>query len=801
MTYKEIEDKAVQSFEYETTMISDSNIVGTCELGKATIQLLNDSNEYSVFKDSWIKTIHGSLYIYNVEPVQEKVSIKLECYDIKYKLDSLYDSSLHTFPCTLKEWRNSIFNACDVKYDDSDFPNSDLELNEEPYLEEGISNRNVIQIIAQAGASAVITDCNDIFYFKWFEDTTYEVKDWIELTTEKEHTNSINCVVLGRGDVEDNVYYPENVENQHEFRIDNNYILDPQDTAGDDDLRYTTIKPIYERVNGFSYLIFNMRSQSIDNKLSIQLGQKVKFIDIWGNELEAYVMTKKINYLGGVLEKDDNYEITLSAEEISESSTNLSYSSNIKNDVLRVERKADKNSGEISDTIEKVENNVTQISNLTLKTNEISASVTDVKNESDENYNKILQTIENLLISIQNTGGSNLIKNSVMFAYDENNNPSDWEVHYGNNEQLVDFSKYASKDSRITYKFSDDTISVSGTSGTYVSLRWNIADIVKNNPDRILYFSHGGLTRSTGAGTIVQLNIEYNDGTATKYIALIDYVKNQKGYTIPSNTSNIKNVWFAIYTNNNSTASAGSLTIVKPMLAFSKSPTYNSEVQSGKLTIQSSAEALASGSLSGHVFTLSDKIVKQRISVKADTDSDEKTYYTFSTKIKKLATGTCYVKISNSNEEYIIELKEGDESFYGDYELKGLLPKDSYYDIEFYGDEATFTDNMFAVGEYKSQWSQASGEIMNTQVNINVDGVLVKSSVYAGDYTVMSPLEFAGYSNINGTTTKVFYLNKDTTLVKKLESEDEIKMTPIKIVPITSGDIQGWAFVKVGGDD
>lgn len=88
---------------------------------------------------------------------------------------------------------------------------------------------------------------------------------------------------------------------------------------------------------------------------------------------------------------------------------------------------------------------------------------------------------------------------------------------------------------------------------------------------------------------------------------------------------------------------------------------------------------------------------------------------------------------------------------------------------------------------------------MNTQVNINVDGVLVKSSVYEGDYTVMSPLEFAGYSNINGTITKVFSLNKDITEVKKLEAEDEITMIPIKIVPITSGDIQGWAFVPSTG--
>ena len=126
------------------------------------------------------------------------------------------------------------------------------------------------------------------------------------------------------------------------------------------------------------------------------------------------------------------------------------------------------------------------------------------------------------------------------------------------------------------------------------------------------------------------------------------------------------------------------------------------------------------------------------------------------------------------------------------------MTKDNYYIIEFYGSadsEATFTDNMLSIGQYKTQWQQANGEVMNTQVNINLDGILIKSSVYLGDYTVVSPLEFAGYSNINGTITKVFSLNKDITLVKKLEAEDELKMIPIKVVPVTSGELQGWAFV------
>lgn len=649
------EDKIVQKFEYETTAISNKNIIGTCELGKATIQLLNESNNYSELKESWIKTRFGSFYVYDVTPVQEKINIKLSCYDVKYKLDTQYDSSKHSFPCTLKAWRNSIFTNCGVTYDDSDFPNSDLVLNNEPDIGNAKTNRQVLCLIAQAGCSFIDTDYNDKFYFRWFTNKTHIVKDWMSLTTEKTLTNPINLVVLGRGDAEDIVYYPKiKPQNPVEFKIDNNYILDSQSTENTEDLRETTIIPIYDRVNGFNYIIYNLSAYLIDNKLSIKLGDKISYKDIWGNELESVIMTKKLEFIGGSSEDDNNYLITLSAEKIEETNSDLKLGVNVIEKVNEVSIKADKNEKKIALTNAEVENNKNKIASLTMTSEEIKQSIEETNSEFETNYNKLIQDIAKTVIAIQNSGGSNLIKNSVMFAYDSNKNPSDWEVS-----------------------------------------------------------------------------------------------------------------------------------------------------EEGILTINSSAEALNNGSLSGHVFTLNGKKVKQRINVKIDNDLEEKTYYTFSVKIKKDSVGSCYIKLSNSNEEYTIELNAGETSFYGDYEIKALLPKDSYYDIEFYGSEgsnATFTDIMLNVGEYKTQWSQASGEIMNTQVNINVDGILVKSLVYDGDYTIMSPLEFSGYSNINGKITKVFSLNKDTTFVKKLEAQDEIRMDPIKVVPRTSGEIQGWAFViSLGG--
>lgn len=253
-----------------------------------------------------------------------------------------------------------------------------------------------------------------------------------------------------------------------------------------------------------------------------------------------------------------------------------------------------------------------------------------------------------------------------------------------------------------------------------------------------------------------------------------------------------------------SVQNSGGGNLIKNSVMFAQQngvPTDWDVAGDGELSIRSDTESLNNGGLSGHSFTLNNKTVSQKVLVKVSTEDDVSSY-SFSVRIKKGVSGSCMVRLYNSVETYdnVISLASGESAYYKEYVLKNLHPKDGYYIVEFFGSaesDATFTDAMLSVGEYNSKWTQASGEFMNTQVNINVDGVLVRSSVYLGDYTIVSPLEFAGYSNINGTVTKVFSLNKDTTNVKKLKAEDEVEMYPIKIVPITTGDIQGWAFVPI----
>ena len=444
---EEYDNKMIQSFEYETTAISNKNIIGTCELGKATIQMLNDTNEYSTLKNQWIKTKFGSFYVYDVKPVQEKVNIKLSCYDIKYKLDSDYDSSLYLWPMTLKEWRNAIYENCNVLFIDDDFPNSDLILEEEPYIGTNKKNRDVLCLIAQAAASWIETDENDKFCFKWFTNNKFVVKDWDSLTSEKNKTSKVNLVVLGRGDIEDIVYYPKTKpENPVEFKIDNNYIIDPQDTTTTEDLRETTIIPIYNQVKDLEFVVFKMTSKLIDNKLSIKLGDIVQYTDIYGNELESFVMTRKISYLGGDIDDNENYQITLSAEAINETNTDLSKGTNVIQVINETSAKVDKNAKLIELVNSEVNENSSEISKIKQRTDSVEISIdkatTEINktNENIENNYFDKKSVEILVANaesgITNTfseaGGNNIFRNTNFSATDVLEEGQFFEFWYGN---------------------------------------------------------------------------------------------------------------------------------------------------------------------------------------------------------------------------------------------------------------------------------------------------------------------------------------------------------------------------------
>ena len=479
---------------------------------------------------------------------------------------------------------------------------------------DGITYRDIFTQIAQVTASTCIVGNDDKIYFKPLaatgEQLTYDNMFKLKLSP---IFGEINSVVLSRSPSEDNVYASDEasvgMNGLTEVKIENNEIVDKD--------RENAITPIYDALHGISYYPFETTTEGLG---WYEIGDGITIVNDAGDLFPTFVFTHSVTIDGAVKE-------TLKTTAETKTQTQYQYATSLAKRIKNTEV-----------IVNKQDQYIKQL-------------VSDMYEENgvvNEKYTSIYQDIEGIVNSVQNSGGSNLLKNSVMFAYDGSNEPTDWEIE--------------------------------------------------------------------GEGEIV---------------------------------------------------------------------------------MQSDVEAINNGGASGHSFTLLNMCARQTVQVK-QFDLENPVRYAFSTKIKKDTVGSCYVKLYNDNEEHIIEVPNGESVFYADYDLTMLEPKNNYYVVEFYADtNATFTDNMFSIGEYKSQWTQANGEVMNTQVNINLNGILVRSSVYAGDYTVVSPLEFAGYSNVNGTPTKVFSLNKDVTEVKKLLVSDEITMHPIKIVPITEGAIQGLAFVPV----
>lgn len=249
-----------------------------------------------------------------------------------------------------------------------------------------------------------------------------------------------------------------------------------------------------------------------------------------------------------------------------------------------------------------------------------------------------------------------------------------------------------------------------------------------------------------------------------------------------------------------SVQNSGGNNLIKNSAMYSKDsdtqlPDYWSFSSSGDLIVQPSAEATVYGSLSGQAISLIGKKAIQSIAVSADDSSipeSSKIYYSFSCRIKKTATGTCYVKITDGTEHgiWLISLDNGDSSVWGDYSIEGILPNSTQLSIEVFGSsdsEFSITDMMLAVGNYRSNWSQANGEFANTQVAIDTTGVKITNSNLHGAY---SKLDSQGLIIFDSNSERSF-INNDGVYAKSISVENEIEMPPLKIVPQSDG----WAFV------
>lgn len=169
---------------------------------------------------------------------------------------------------------------------------------------------------------------------------------------------------------------------------------------------------------------------------------------------------------------------------------------------------------------------------------------------------------------------------------------------------------------------------------------------------------------------------------------------------------------------------------------------------------------------------------------------------------KQTTTGTVGVEVyegANRIDDTIVGKADGTRTT--DYELALWTFTSSTGNIKIRlrfdaGSVAVITGLMLNKGDVAYHWQHAEGEVYNTNIKMNQLGIRVRN-INTGGYTVMSPQEFSGYIekiDENGAQAfeKVFTVNGETTLVKKLSASELFRLDEIAIRSFSGG----WAFVK-----
>lgn len=221
-------------------------------------------------------------------------------------------------------------------------------------------------------------------------------------------------------------------------------------------------------------------------------------------------------------------------------------------------------------------------------------------------------------------------------------------------------------------------------------------------------------------------------------------------------------------------------------------------------TIETEVDPHASekGAVTGSVFILNGKKIRQKIMVKKHTDIN-RAYYSFSTKIYKGYIGGCYIKLYNDFEEHKIEIPDSTNSDYNEYTIERLAPKSDHYIIEFYSEPGTntkFTDNMFVLSESKQSWKQASGESNARMVNITNDGLTLKTDKQE-EYYKLTNVGITGYGKENNQVIEKTIINNEKIAGNRLESKQGLKIPPLQIVPIFNEANRGWAIVETNSEE
>lgn len=354
--------------------------------------------------DVWERMNQGIFIVQEQTADLEKGCTTFTAYDLigcMGKTDYKTEDGI-TFPCTVAKLAAQIANhfGLTLSTDFTKLPNYNYEIAEDLYA--SISTTTYRDILAEIGGAtatmAIVTTDNELEFRPLARDIseTWTYEDMKKFKVEPKY-GEVNAIVLARTPQEDNIALTdaESVEKNGltEVKLANNEILD--------DDRQDLIKPLLEASKGF---YFYPSSVTTIGHGWHEVGDRVAIQDDVGNIYEIIITDISLTLDGGIKE-------VISSVAPVETQTNYALAGGIIKTLYNTEIKVDKQNQEIVSTVSKQDT---------------------LENVVNDNYTQIIQNLTSIVSAVQNSGGNNLIKNSVGYVLGANGIPDSWSAEMEN---------------------------------------------------------------------------------------------------------------------------------------------------------------------------------------------------------------------------------------------------------------------------------------------------------------------------------------------------------------------------------
>ena len=384
--------------------------------------------QYGLFINNKFEYIDlGNYFIKDIEDSKKKDEITVTGYDRMIRfMKTFKQSELQlTYPCKMLKLVQKMCEVCEVELYFTDFYNADLDVEEDFFTTQELTYRDVLEKVAQATLTTAFIEDNKLNLYKVSNDAIEKIdKSYLTDLTIKEKFGPANALVLGRGDVEDNIEETDEKSIEQngrcEIRFDENEFIEFQ--------REKVIKGMFEQIKGLEYYSFEA------SDVGVMWLKPCACIELGDKEDSSY----KSYYLKANITINTGISSDIEAELLEATNTEYKVTTKEEKKTLKVERLAKKNEGKIQDLVEETTENSKKITKHEQDINGIYQKVSDIEDLTNDVEGVKIITLENCvegkLLNLHIYGNNAVFK----YLYPSNTlYPSDDLYPYGDSRIVV----------------------------------------------------------------------------------------------------------------------------------------------------------------------------------------------------------------------------------------------------------------------------------------------------------------------------------------------------------------------------